>query len=264
LLTVADVVDDQRSWINPGTSQYKALSSNYEEVLSLSDVVLANCAPVQERMRWFGADPVLIPNAMEVPRRPLYRRRAPAELRRLAGPIIGYVGNLGSRIDLPLLERIADERDDWQLVVIGSAHLSDDVLALDQRRNVHFLGVRRYPDVMRYIRSFDVAIIPHRDDALTRSMNPLKAYVYAGCGVPVVTTDVANLPDLGGGIRVAATHDEFILALGETIAQERSEACPQLSPEVIERHSWNQRVAQIERILDTAGAAVEAKSRTTT
>jgi glycosyltransferase involved in cell wall biosynthesis len=257
-LTVADVVDDQRSWLKPGAPYYQQLTDNYQAVLNVSDVVLANCEPVRSRMSWFGSDALVVPNAMEIVGGS--RRRRPPELRRLEGPIIGYVGNLGARLDLPLLERLAAERRDCQIVVIGSTHLSDEILALDRHANVHFLGVRPYPDVLRYITAFDVAIIPHLDDELTRSMNPLKAFVYAGCGVPVVTTEIANLPDLETAIRVAPTHDAFLAAVGEILEQAGRGAAAPPPLEVLQRHTWVQRVSEIERILDSAGDSRAARS----
>jgi glycosyltransferase involved in cell wall biosynthesis len=252
-LTVADVVDDHRGWVAPGSGYYAQLTENYEQVLALSDVVFANCEPVGERMKWFGSSPLVIPNAMELSSRRPHSSRRPRELRELSGPLIGYVGNLGARIDLPLLQELARQRPDCQIVLIGSAHLSNEILELDREPNVHFLGVRPYPDVLRYVRSFDVAIIPHRDDELTRSMNPLKAFVYAGCGIPVVTTEIANLPELDGAIRSAPTHDEFIRAVSEVIEQVRSGELPAPDRTVLERHTWDQRVTQIERVLDGAG-----------
>jgi glycosyltransferase involved in cell wall biosynthesis len=215
--------------------------------------VLANCEPVRERMSWFGVDPLVLPNAMEIVSRGSRSARRPRELRKLHGPIIGYVGNLGSRIDIPLIDRLARERTDCQIVIVGSAHLSNDILALDRYPNVHFLGVRPYPEVLQYIRCFHVAVIPHLDDQLTRSMNPLKAYVYAGCGVPVVTTEIANLPDLGVGIRVASSHDDFLLAVADLLERSRTGELPIVPRELLDGQTWERRVAQIERILDTAG-----------
>jgi glycosyltransferase involved in cell wall biosynthesis len=260
-LTVADVVDDHRAWIKPGTPYYERLTENYQAVLSVSDVVLANCESVRERMSWFGADPLVVPNAMEIFGERAHAGRRPAELRHLSGQIIGYAGNLGSRIDLSLLDRLASECHDCQIVLIGSAHLSNEILELDRHPNVHFLGVRPYPEVVRYIRCFDVAIIPHRDDRLTRSMNPLKAYVYAGCGVPVVTTEIANLPDLAPAIRTASSHDEFLRVVAELLEEARRGDRSRTPRELLERHTWEQRVSQIERILDTAGESRELKTR---
>ncbi len=259
-LTVADVVDDQRGWIKPGTPYYERLTDNYQAVLDVSDVVLANCDPVRERMSWFGVDPLVVPNAMEIFAKSSRPPRRPAELRHLRGPIIGYVGNLGARIDMPLLDRLASERQDCEVVIIGSMHLSNEILELDRHPNVHFLGVRPYPEVIRYIRCFDVAIIPHRDDELTRSMNPLKAYVYAGCEVPVVTTEIANLPDLGGAIRTAPSHDDFMIAVAEVLNGPSQGERPGPPRELLERHTWAQRVSQIERILDAAGESRAIKA----
>jgi glycosyltransferase involved in cell wall biosynthesis len=110
---------------------------------------------------------------------------------------------------------------------------------------------------MRYIRAFDVAMIPHLDNDMTRGMNPLKAFVYASCGVPVVATDVANLAELGA-IRVARTHEEFIAAIGEQIERRRRGEVSAPPRALLERHTWSERVRQIERLVDSA---VDEKTR---
>jgi glycosyltransferase involved in cell wall biosynthesis len=192
----------------------------------------------------------VVPNATE-----LFdgrRRRRPRELRHLEGPIIGYSGGLSYRLDIELLERIARERRDCQLVIVGSAHGPEGVLALDKHPNVHFLGVRTYPEVTRYIRCFDVAIIPHLDDEMSRAMNPLKAYLYASCGVPIVSTRIANL-DLAtveGVIRVTHNHDEFLAAIDQAIEQRRGGQLRLPSREQLEPHTWAQRVREIEHLID--------------
>ena len=67
--------------------------------------------------------------------------------------------------------------------------------------------MRPHDEARRLIEHFDVAIIPHLDDDMTRAMNPLKAFVYAGVGVPVVSTPIANLGDLGSVITIAIEPD---------------------------------------------------------
>jgi glycosyltransferase involved in cell wall biosynthesis len=249
-LTVADVVDDERSWMVPGSKRYEQVTRNHEQIFALSDLVLTHNEPLAERLRWFGVQPEVVPNATE-----LFddrRRRRPRELRHLKGPIIGYSGTLSFRLDLELLERIARERPDCQLVIVGSAHGSEDVLALDRHPNVHFLGVRTYPEVTRYIRCFDVAIIPHLDDEMSRAMNPLKAYLYASCGVPAVATRISNLDlaTVDGAIRIAHSHDEFLAAIDQTIEQRRRGELRPPSREELEPHTWAQRVREIERLID--------------
>ena len=138
-------------------------------------------------------------------------------------------------------------------MIVGSAHGSEDVLALDRHPNVHFLGVHTYPEVTRYIRCFDVAIIPHLDDEMSRAMNPLKAYLYASCGVPAVATRISNLDlaELDGAIRITHSHDEFLAAIDLTIEQRcRGELRPPSRKE-LEPHTWAQRVREIERLIDS-------------
>ena len=251
-ITVADVVDDERSWAAPGSPRFEHLTRNHEQIFALSDLVVTHNEPLAERLRWFGAQPAVVPNATELfSERP---PRRPRELRHLKGPIIGYSGTLSYRIDLELLDRIARERPDHQLVIIGSAHGPEEILALDQHPNVHFLGVRTYPDVTRYIRCFDVAIIPHLDDEMSRGMNPLKAYLYASCGIPAVSTQIANLDlaQLDGAIRITHTHDQFLDAIDQVIQQRRTGQLTLPTRQALQPHTWAQRVRQLEALIDTA------------
>jgi glycosyltransferase involved in cell wall biosynthesis len=135
-------------------------------------------------------------------------------------------------------------------VIIGSAHGPRDVLALDEHENVHFLGPRTYPDVLRYVQCFDVALIPHLDNEMTRAMNPLKAFMYAGCGVPVVSTGISSLDGLRDAIQFAASADEFIAAVNAVVDRPRSAPHPPPSETLVRDHSWQARVHEIERLLD--------------
>ena len=117
----------------------------------------------------------------------------PRDLARIPRPIVGYAGNLSARIDVALLRGIAERHPEWSIVLIGAARPDAAIHALADLPNVHLLGVRPHAEIGAYVRHFDVAIVPHVDDALTRSMSPLKIGLYCAAGVPVVSTRVANL-----------------------------------------------------------------------
>jgi len=247
-LVVADVVDDHRTFVAPNSPLRARLTDNYRQILARSDVVLANCEPVRVTMRELAPEVHLVPNACEYPPPP-DDGRVPPEIARLRGPVIGYVGNLSSRIDIALLDHVARARPGWQLVLIGSAHLRRDVLVLDRHPNVHFLGVRPYAEVPRYVRAFDVGIVPHLDDAMTRSMNPLKAYVFCSLGIPVVSTPVANLDDLAGLLTVAGTPDGFVAAVEAALTAPRP---PAAARERLRAHSWEARATGVLDLVDRA------------
>jgi glycosyltransferase involved in cell wall biosynthesis len=251
-LVVADVVDDNSTWYRPGSHQYGVIERNYRDIVSRSDVILANCAPVAERMNEFTADVHVVPNGCETPEA-APRGPRPVELRALNGPVIGYVGNLSDRIDIELLDDLARARPKWQFVFVGSAHLDQTILRLDRHANVHFVGVKPYAEAKQFIRHFDVALIPHLDNDMTRSMNPLKAFVYCAEGVPVVSTPIANMYELGDLITVAKGVDGFLDAIEDALATGWQE--PDLT--VLAPHTWERRVEHVLGLIDEAAGVTE-------
>ena len=216
-VVVADVIDDERQWPVCDTYREK-LSRNYEEVLGRSDLVLTNCESVYQSMRTHSHNIHLLPNAVELLEKEAKTWRKPRELRRLTSPIIGYAGNLHiARIDLDLLRAVVSQRPDWNFVFIGSMHKGDEIRALEEYKNVHFLGVRVYEDALRYIHHFDVTIIPHLNNDLTKRMNPLKLYVYHALFVPVVSTPIANIVDFKEFVRIGRTPQEFLRAIDDCL-----------------------------------------------
>src|SRR5262249_3763755 len=162
-----------------------------------------------QAMGAFAPDVTVVPNACELPSAiPAYPR--PRELDGLTGPIIGYSGNLSDRVDIDLLDAVVRARPDWSFVFVGSAHLDRSALRLQQQPNAHFVGPKPYEQALALMQHFDVALIPHVDNEMTQSMNPLKAYVYVALGVPIVATPVSNLDELAEFITVAAGPAAFI------------------------------------------------------
>lgn len=248
-LIVADVIDDQRVWKDADSPQRAAQGKIYEQILSLSDVTLANCEPVRQSMLEYSDDVRIVPNALELPEDDS-EPGTPEEIRELEGPIIGYVGNLSSRIDIDLLEHVAVTRPDWNLVLIGSTHLSTDILRLDVYDNVHFLGVKKYDEARQYIKVFDVAMVPHLDNEMTRSMNPLKVFVYFSLNVPVVSTEIENLGEMRDMVHVARDPEDFVRKTELALSEERNGSLSAEHMELLRRNSWEDRVETIMQIIE--------------
>ena len=251
-LVVADVVDDNRTWYTPDSPHHERIERNYREVLARSDVVLANCGPVADAMSEFAADVHLVPNGCELPGE-FPPSDPPPELASLSGPVIGYVGNLSDRIDIDLLDDLVRARPSWQFVFVGSTHLDQTILRLDRHHNAHFLGVRPYEQAKRLIQHLDVALIPHLDNEMTRSMNPLKAFVYCAAGVPVVSTPIANIEDLGSLITVATGAERFLEAIEDALDRGRTPA----DAEALRVHAWDTRVQRALTLIDTASGVTD-------
>ena len=257
-LVVSDVIDDQRKW--PGKPRYKEkLRRNYEEILARTHVTFANCRSVFEDMQEYADNIHLLPNAAEILEDEARHWKKPYELRRMKGPVIGYAGNLDiTRIDIDLLTTVASKRPDWNLVFIGSMHKSREIRKLDKFSNVRFLGVRVYEEALRYIRHFDVAMIPHLDSELTRSMNPLKLYVYFSLHVPVVSTHIANIGDFREFVQVGRNPEEFIERISHCLENNPVSGNVERMRSLLEANSWDERVTRILTLVGKEFARREA------
>jgi len=245
-LKVVDLVDDGRTW--PGLSGVKRLqlTKHYKDVLKTADLALANCQKVKQSLQKYHPDIKLIPNGCELGSSPdltsdiLFQR-----FKSISGPKLGYVGNLEKgKIDADLIKYLAGRRPDWHIFLIGSTHANPDILKLDEYPNIHFTGVVQYPDVRAWIKAFDVAILPHLNSAKTRSMNPLKLYVYCSVGVPVVSTQIENLDELKSFISIAADYDDFLKNI-DKLLENKNKSITTGMKDCLYNNSWDNRVGQI-------------------
>ncbi|SNS67352.1 Glycosyltransferase involved in cell wall bisynthesis [Geodermatophilus saharensis] len=150
-----------------------------------------------------------------------FRRRRveeqPADVRDIPGPRVGFYGALDDfLVDFDLLERLAAELPDTSLVLIGDS--THDMSRFARYPNVHWLGPRPYESIPAYGSAFDVAIMPWLDNEWIRHANPIKLKEYLALGLPVVSTDFAELAGYRDRVRVATTPEAFVATITQTLA----------------------------------------------
>lgn len=238
---VADIVDDHRAWPFQSEADRDRLTANYKALLARSDFAFANCEPVREAMRPFFSNVQLIPNGCESKSKPVARADSDAfrEYSAISAPIIGFVGNLERKMDIDLLRKIAARFAHCHIALIGSTHANPEILQLSSYPNVGFYGVIPHDEVPAWGARFTVAIIPHLDSTLTRSMNPLKFYDYVSWGKPIVSTSIANIDRSVSALRVADNHETFLASLADALADPAVDA-KELAA-FVEANSWETR-----------------------
>ncbi|QIX27858.1 glycosyltransferase family 1 protein [Nocardioides sp. JQ2195] len=164
----------------------------------------------------------------------------------LPRPIIGLVGQLTPRIDLSLLEAVADAG--MSLLLVGPRQVDFEpqrVRRLLERANVVAVGQKRFEELPSYLRMIDVGLTPYTGDAFNLASFPLKTLEYLSAGRPVVSTPLPAVERLAApGVRTAATPDEFVTAVRSTLAAQV--AHPGASEELrsfARRHDWSARAA---------------------
>ncbi len=240
---VADVEDDQREWPGVSEAAREWMTKNYHDVLVAADAAMTNSESLREAMCGFFPDIRLVPNACDAspPRVVPAHNAAFDEFVGFPGRTIGFVGNLESKIDVALMHKIAERFHDCQVVLLGSTHANPAAFELARHPNVRMPGVVPYPEVDAWLRKFDVGLVPHRLTGLTRSMNPQKVFAYLSSGVPVVSTDICNIPRDTGLVRIAVSHEQFLDEVAAVLKQGRPST--DLFRAYVAQNSWERRLS---------------------
>jgi hypothetical protein len=91
-----------------------------------------------------------------------------------------------------------------------------------------------------------VIVVPHRVDAFTESLDPIKAYECLAVSTPTVATPVAGFRELAGDVAVAGRAD-FVGAVSRALAEGRRERAAVVP-------SWEERAEAFAAVLERAAA----------
>jgi len=178
----------------------------------------------------------------------------PDDMREIPRPVIGSVGVMDpARFDAELILRLAKQRPDWSLVLVGPPRADMDLGPLEGIANIHLMGNRAITELPAYLKAFDVAIIPYMVNEATRDIYPLKLQEYLATGKPVVSAALPALLPYGDVVSIAESHRDFEAKIAQAIQDDTPEA-RETRQEVARRNSWEQRVeeksAHVVRLLD--------------
>lgn len=162
-----------------------------------------------------------------------------------AKPVIGYVGALQSlRLDIAILEHIAKQRPDYNVVLVGPEDDQFRASALHSMGNVFFLG-GKHPDTLpAYISSFDVCVNPQILNQVTIGNYPRKIDEYLAMGKPVVATATKAMEIFAGHTYLANNKEDYIRLIDTALA-ENNETLKTKRKDFAASHTWENNVAEI-------------------
>lgn len=176
----------------------------------------------------------------------------PADLAALPRPIVGYVGGIHQWVDVPMLIAAARRMPDTTFAMVGPLQID---IAADDVPNLHFLGKKNHDDVPKYIKGFDVGIVPYLLSDYTANVYPTKLNEYLAMGIPVVATDLPEIrkfnDDHGPQVAIAKTADEFVAALKSAL-QPSSESQRATRIAVASTNSWHARIVKMSALIESA------------
>ena len=264
-LTIFDAVDN---WIeHPSFFKYKELlKKNYQIIAEKSNLIFVVSDNLIEFFRSLGrgTDLAWVSNGVDVahftrplrsdlPKKSVFLR----DFKKIPRPIIGYLGIIQQRLDLGLLEYLAERNPDKSFVLVGPLwpvyfrklrRSAIEIKRLKKYKNIYLLGWKPYHLAPAYIKNFDLAISPHKLDKFIRSTNSLKALEYLACGKPVVTTPASGVERLSHLVYIAQDYQDF----NKKINQALESNLPELKEKRIsqmKQEDWSLKVEEMMKLI---------------
>jgi glycosyltransferase involved in cell wall biosynthesis len=169
-----------------------------------------------------------------------------AELDGIPHPILGYFGAMDYVMDTDLMAEVSRLRPDWHWVLLG---LKSNLVRISAP-NIHFLGSRSYEDLPRYVRQFDVCVLPWRENNVFTSYgSAIKVREYLATGKPVVMSPLYEYLQTPG-LRFYRGPDEFIAQI-EAALQEDSPSLAAQRQTMVKDGTWDQRASQLAALINS-------------
>ena len=229
------------------------------ELMRRADVVFTGGQSIYEAKKGQHPNIHAVPSSVDVAHFATARQSAedPPDQQPIAYPRLGFFGVLDERLDIPLLQGLADARPDWQLVMIGPV-VKIDPRDLPRRSNIHYLGPKTYAELPRYIGGWDVALLLFARNEATRYISPTKTPEYLAAGRPVVSTSICDVVSPYGErglVYIADTVADMVRACNAAL-REPAEFRRTRADVFLSGMSWDRTWSRTASLLDAATAAV--------
>jgi uncharacterized SAM-binding protein YcdF (DUF218 family)/glycosyltransferase involved in cell wall biosynthesis len=251
-LTVYYCIDDLAS----SSPAARRIATSEPRLFREADLVFVTSERLRERAGQFTDRVHLFPFGVSFERFEQVRESPdplPDDVRRLKRPIVGYMGGLHQWVDQALVAAVASRLPGVSFALVGPPQT--DVSTLERCPNVTLFGQRPHADVPRYVKGFDVGIVPYRLTEYTANVYPTKLNEYLVMGLPVVATDLPEIRRFnaqhGGLVSVAGDAEAFAAAIERSLAPS-SEADVARRIEVAHENSWASRIAAMRTLIDEA------------
>lgn len=167
-------------------------------------------------------------------------------------PRIGFYGVIDERMNLDILLKIAQQRPDWQMVMIGPV-VKIDQKTLPRLKNIHYLGNKSYLDLPAYLAGWDITMIPFALNESTRFISPTKTPEYLCAGKPVISSsiqDVVNPYGKNNLVHIADTPEDFIMAAESELKITDRQSWLLKIDEFLKENSWDKTWSQMMQLMN--------------
>lgn len=225
------------------------------ELMARADLVLTGGVSLFEARRHQHDNIHAFPSGVDVAHFASVRAGIPAahDIAALPGKKLGFYGVVDERIDLALLDQLAQARPEWSIIIVGPLAKIEH-RDLPSQPNLHFVGQRRYDELPAYLAGWDIALMPFAISDATRFISPTKTPEYLAAGLPVVSTPVPDVVSTYGdldGVAIASTIEQFVAACDSALLLDKAQFLPAVDRRLAAM-SWDETFRRISGLLDEA------------
>ncbi len=226
-------------------------------IIKKADVVVANSPHLAEMAKKHNVNSYYVGQGCDTEK---YRAASfndiPKDLKKISGPIIGYVGLLTERrLDVEIIERIAIARPTWSVVLVGPQEESFKKCELHKYDNVHFLGAKKPDELPAYVNGFDVCINPQIVNELTKGNYPRKIDEYLAAGKITVATYTPTMEVFRGYCFLAEKPEDYITLIEKGLKENNTKRALKRS-HFAASHSWENNALSIWESLESAALKI--------
>lgn len=235
------------------------LREREDELFRMADVVFTGGHSLYEAKRSRHPHVFAFPSSVDFEH--FERARAPLpeppDQATIPRPRVGFFGVIDERLDLDIVDGIAEQRPDLHLVFVGPV-VKIDPARLPLRPNIHWLGQKQYAELPSYVAGWDVAFMPFAHNDATKFISPTKTLEYLAAGRPVVSTSIKDVVQPYGNehlVRIADEPHAFAVAIDEALAKRGTpaeDAHRRACDAMLAQTSWDRTWAKMHALVNEA------------
>ena len=183
---ITDYMDDYTGFLNPAE---EIVRENCFKLLDKSDRIIASSNFLYDIASKYSDSVDISRNGTEFA---YFHKIANNNRSAKPRPVIGYYGAIAEWFNVDVVCRCAERFSECDVVLVGnvSAHREK----LEKYGNIHLIGEIPYTELLPWLDSFDVCLIPFDTSTdLIKATNPVKFYEYLSAGKKIVATEIPEL-----------------------------------------------------------------------
>lgn len=237
-----DLVDNFAVRQDLRAEQRQAYADGYQRVATLADRIITNNIRSIESQDLPVAKTKAILSGVDWKRfHDAIGGPEPSDIASIRRPRVGFVGILSDETDASLLNAVATDVPECEVVCIGSAGGASPPL----HPRIHCLGMKPYDQIPAYMASVDIGVGVYRVCEATLCGDSQKIYEYLAAGSPVVTTHAQphklELPFVLSGKSSA----EFVSSVRKVLHEVDTDELREARSQSVKAYNWRNRIHEI-------------------